>query len=98
MDAAILLIAVMALVASTASLTLQFTLWKLGAKEKAPTLDPFTDTIVTETPTMALPSYPKTREAIEAQKIIKDAELDRLNEAFANPDVPFTGIDEEFDT
>ncbi len=78
--------------ASTASLTLQFAIWKLKARKPAlEVVDPF-DTLTED----ELP--PKSPESLAAEKILNDAELKKIDEFFRGPDVAYTGIDEEFDT
>lgn len=101
MEIAALIIAVLALMAATASLTLQLaTILKLGpqAQKAAITVPEQLD----EPSDFELgldqeqPAAPLSKEERAAKVIIQAAELEKLDEAFANPDVPYTGIDDEF--
>lgn len=91
MELAALLIAVGALVLATASITLQITLF-IQNKNK----------ITQEQPRYMVeddflnPSEVEMTPKTKAQQTIKQADERRMQEAFDNPDVPYTGIDEEF--
>lgn len=89
MELAALLIAVGALVLATASVTLQITLF-IQSKKQAPAPQQF----VIEDESFLTPSAVEMqpRENTKA----KEAQDRRLQDAFDNPDVPYTGIDEEF--
>lgn len=103
MDVAAFIVAVLALIASTVSLTLQIANRK---SQIATLIPPVADPYVNLAPPgAALPMYvhrdtvtPQTPDQLEAEKILNEAELKKIDEMFSNPDVPFTGIDEEFNT
>lgn len=89
---AALIIAVMALVASTASVAIQITLFLIHKKEKA------------EQPQMAFAEWdpeslnaPSKKEALAVfEKDPNKAMDEKFNDAFASSDQGFTGIDESF--
>jgi hypothetical protein len=93
MELAALLIAVGALVLATASVTLQITLF-IQSKKQSPAPQQF----VIEDESFLTPSAVEMqpRENTKAKQVIKEAQDRRLQDAFDNPDVPYTGIDEEF--
>jgi len=93
MDVAAFIIGLVALLLSTITLTLQLS-GKVLKKEPEQQLasDPFESDEVSEE---ELP--PRTQEQIAAIDIQNMADINRMNDAFGNPDIPYTGIDDEFE-
>jgi hypothetical protein len=89
MELAALLIAVGALVLSTASVTLQITLFLQNRKQIQEPIYTVEEDFLSPSPVEMQPRTP-------AQQALKKADQRRMQEAFENPDVPYTGIDEEF--
>lgn len=93
MDAAVLIIAVLALVAATASLTLQLTL--ILTKPKAPQAEAISDPFYISEDELPPRAAPKSADVVAAENIIKNAELEKFDEMLSQP---YTGLDEDFDT
>ena len=93
MELAALLIAVAALVLATASVTLQITLF-IKQKQKVTEVKPPMQ--VLDTAFLTSPSPFEMQPRTAAQQILKEQADERLQDAFDNPDAPYTGIDEEF--
>ena len=100
MDIAAFIMALLALIASTVSLTLQVFTKKAEKAELTPVEDPFEEFKEEEVQAPILSAAPVTvdRDALAALETIRKEELRRMDELFSNPDTPYTGIDEEFST
>lgn len=96
MIVAALVISILALVLATAAISIQITLW-VSSRSAPKSTETFTNLGALRDPSPEeLDSFFSGKPETQAGKVIREAKESKLEEAFENPDVPYTGIDEEF--